>query len=554
MTKTRTIGTLAAIGGVTATIALLTGLPAANADELADLRANQELLQRRIDQLAQGQPPAPGGIPGGGPGSPFGAQAAPGVPVGGGSFPRSFLIPGTDTSIRLGGFVDLTSLYFLNGANSGNPGTPSSNSGQNGNLNAIPLGQVNIPGAGPVAQGANHSRGNGVFMFSPQQSRINVETRTPTAWGESRTFLEFDWAGANNFNPLSAQQAGGDSLLPRLRFAYGTLGGFLAGQAISNFSDADADTESMEFGGSAGSTGGYRVPQVRYTLAGPYGSAFSVSAEQPTTGLIVPSGTISNDQLLSANQNAPGPVTNPLAPLVPATCNGVPCTGTGITPGTTTQFNPAQVFAPVLTAASYWAQPWGHVDFAAILVPNRINDGKFVDRTFLGYGGHVAGDVKPGWFGWAKDDFLFSFVAGPGIGNYSSGGLSTAFNEATNFSIATACRTPTPTCTGLAAASNVIAEQIFGYSANGGYQHWWTPNLRTTIAAGVAHQDVNSQLIGPTEANSANKELWNAFINLVWNPVAFITTGVQYMYGHRVVVSNAKGNENVLIGKFRVAF
>ena len=300
MTRTRTIGTLAAIGGVTATIALLTGLPAANADELADLRANQELLQRRIDQLAQGQPPAPGGIPGGGPGSAFGAQATPGVPVGGGSFPRSFLIPGTDTSIRLGGFVDLTSLYFLNGANSSNPGTPTSNSGQNGNLNAIPVGQINIPGLGPVAQSANHSRGNGVFTMSPQQSRLNVETRTPTAWGESRTFMEFDWSGSNNFVPLSAQQGGGDSLLPRLRFAYGTLGGFLAGQAISNFSDADADTESMEFGGAAGSTGGYRVPQVRYTLAGPYGSAFSVSAEQPTTGLIVPSGTISNDQLLAA--------------------------------------------------------------------------------------------------------------------------------------------------------------------------------------------------------------------------------------------------------------
>ena len=47
MTRTHTIGTLAAIGGLTATIALLTGLPAAKADELADLRANQELLQRR---------------------------------------------------------------------------------------------------------------------------------------------------------------------------------------------------------------------------------------------------------------------------------------------------------------------------------------------------------------------------------------------------------------------------------------------------------------------------------------------------------------------------
>jgi len=144
MTRTRTIGTLAAIGGVTATIALLTGLPAANADELADLRANQELLQRRIDQLAQGELPPTKAFPG--PGSAFGAQPTPGVPVGGGSFPRSFLIPGTDTSIRLGGFIDLTSLYFLNGANSANPGTPTSNSGQNGNLNAIPVGQINIPG------------------------------------------------------------------------------------------------------------------------------------------------------------------------------------------------------------------------------------------------------------------------------------------------------------------------------------------------------------------------------------------------------------------------
>src|SRR5271167_21329 len=555
MTRTRTIGTLAAIGGLTAAIALLTGLPAATADELADLRANQDLLQRRIDQLAQGQLPAAGGIPGGGPGSALGAQAIPGQTLAGGSFPRSFLIPGTDTSIRLGGFVDLTGLYFLQGANTPNPGTPTSNSGQNGNLNSIPLGQVFIPGSGTgsgsIAQGANHSRGNGVFTFSPQQTRINVETRTPTAWGESRTFFEMDFSGCHAFSCNSVQQAGGNSLVPRLRFAYGTLGGFLAGQAISNFSDADADTESLEFGGSAGSTGGYRVPQVRYTLAGPYGSAFSVSAEQPVTGIIVPGGTISNDQLLATTVQG---ATSPVGGLVPAICNGVPCIGTGITTGTTTQNNPAQVIAPNLTAASYWSQPWGHVDFAVIMTPNRVNDGRFVDRTFVGYGGHIAGDVKPGWFGWAKDDFLFSFVAGEGIGNQSSGGLATAFNLASNFSIATACRTPTPSCTGLASASNILVAQIFGYSANGGYQHWWTPNLRSTIAAGVAAQDVSSQLIGPTESNSANKQLWNTFANLVWNPVAFITTGVEYMYGHRVAVSNAKGNEQVLIGKFRVAF
>src|SRR5215467_3628341 len=116
MTRTDRAGGLAALAGLTATIALLTGLPAAKADELADLRANQELLQRRIDQLAQAAP-APG-TTGGGAAQPLGYQAAPTATALGGSFPRSFLIPGTDTSIRVGGFVDYTALYFLNGANS----------------------------------------------------------------------------------------------------------------------------------------------------------------------------------------------------------------------------------------------------------------------------------------------------------------------------------------------------------------------------------------------------------------------------------------------------
>src|SRR6516164_11449387 len=301
MTTKRNIGRVAALGGLTAVTALLTGLPAASADELADLRANQELLQRRIDQLAQAQPPAPGGRPGGGIAGAMGAQAIPGQSIVGGSFPRSFLIPGTETSIRVGGFIDLTGSYFLQGAANGNPGRPTSTILQNGNLPGVPLnGPIIVPGLPPQAQSTATSRGNGVFMFSPEQSRINIETRTPTAWGESRTFLELDFARCNNFSCQTLQQAGTNSILPRLRFAYGTLGGFLAGQAISNFSDADADTESMEFGGAMGSTGGQRVPQVRYTIAGPWGSAFSASAEEPFTSMLTPAGIVSSDSNTSA--------------------------------------------------------------------------------------------------------------------------------------------------------------------------------------------------------------------------------------------------------------
>ncbi len=542
MTRTRTIGTLAAIGGLTATVALLTGLPTASADELADLRANQELLQRRIDQLAQGELPgqkiAPG-VPGG-----LGTQPIPGQSLIGGSFPRSFLIPGTDTSIRVGGFVDLTANYFFQGANTGNPGTPSSNFGQNGNLNGVPVGQQFVPGLGNVAQQANHSRGNGFFEFSPQQSRLNVETRTPTAWGESRTFLEFDWAGSNNFSAQTVQQNGGDSLLPRLRFAYGTLGGFLAGQAISNFSDADADTESMEFGGAMGSTGGQRIPQVRYTIATPFGGALSVSAEQPTVNVETPAGVFANDSNVGGLPGGPG------TGLIPATCNGVPCTGAG----TAINGNIAKAIAPNVAVASYWAQPWGHVDFSGVIVPMQFNDGHFISRDYLGYGGHFSGDVKPGWFGWAKDDFLFSFIAGEGIGVYSSGGWSGTAAMSTNFTVATACATPQPGCVGGMAASNVLFSQNFAYSTNGGYQHWWAPNLRSTIAAGMAHQDLNSRLIGPSQSSTFSKEQWNAFANLVWNPVAFITAGIQYNYGTRIVVANGKGHAQAISAKFRVAF
>src|SRR5579864_4718842 len=84
------------------------------ADELADLRANQLLLQRRLDQLAQ--IPGAGGLYLNFP-DPAGAAASRWAPHGGGSFPRSFLIPGTDTSVRVSGQLSEYVLYFFNGAN-----------------------------------------------------------------------------------------------------------------------------------------------------------------------------------------------------------------------------------------------------------------------------------------------------------------------------------------------------------------------------------------------------------------------------------------------------
>ena len=149
MTGKWNLGRLATIGGLAMTTGLLIGLGPAHADELADLRANQQLLQQRIDQLAQmqAQAPPPPGVQGGGATQGLGYKAAPGIPVGGGSFPRSFLIPGTDTSIRVGGFVDFTTLYFINGGGNVNGSNYGSNAGQNGTLPSLPLTGGFVPGA-----------------------------------------------------------------------------------------------------------------------------------------------------------------------------------------------------------------------------------------------------------------------------------------------------------------------------------------------------------------------------------------------------------------------
>ncbi len=89
---------LLVIAGLAAAAAIANYRPAV-ADELNNLSSSKSQIQSRIDQLAAPQP-------GDQPNSP-----AANVPDGAGSFPRSTLIPGTDTSVRIGGTVDGTTSY-----------------------------------------------------------------------------------------------------------------------------------------------------------------------------------------------------------------------------------------------------------------------------------------------------------------------------------------------------------------------------------------------------------------------------------------------------------
>ena len=504
--------------------ALTAAAQPAQADELSDLRANNDLLQQRVDQLAQAR--VPGNLFGvGGPAGPTN------VTVAGGSFPRSFLIPGTDTSLRVGGQITEIADYYLTGGNP-NQGTPwSTTVGDNGQLLSIPLnfhpGQLGFS-AGAVAA---RDRSNSIFGTSPRETRITIESRTPTPLGEARTFMQFDWAGSTSFAPGGGNPTSvSDNLHPRLRYAYGTLGGFLAGQANSNFADPDASAETIDFGGNMGDPGVVRIPQIRYTTPlAPWGllGAFSVSAETPETDVTTAIGLIASD---ATNASPAG--SRPAG-----------------------SFNPTKTPAPDLTAAWYIPQPWGHLDVSLVLRPTlQVKDGLFVDRTFTGYGGHIGFDVKPGWFGWSKDDITFHAVGGDAIGRYVN--CSCGFSLVTDY--------PAGLVTSAATAAALHIHPTREYAGNIGYRHYWAPNLRSTISGGIWFHDIDRFVLGshgaggtlgtPGLAASLNKELFNAHINLIWNPVSFVDLGVEYTYGHRVVVSNAKGDMNVVIGEAKFRF
>jgi hypothetical protein len=389
----------------------------------------------------------------------------------------------------------------------------------------------------PLEGTVARARSNGVFESSPRESKIGFETRTPTPLGEARTLMEFDWAGGSAFSPGGSTLNVSDSLTPRLRYGYGTLGGLLAGQATSNFSDPDANGETLDFGGPAGLPGVVRIPQVRYTMPAWWGSALSVSLETPQTSAATSVGDFASD---SGASSATGPVTV----TCPGAAVGTTATCTTVAGNVAFANNPLKSTAPDFTAAWYMPQPWGHFDVSGVVLPGLdVADGKFVSRSFVGYGGHVGADFKPGWFGWAKDDFVGQFEVGSGIGPYVN--ASTSVSLETNYPVGTAAP-GTP-----AAAALVLIRPVTEIGGQIGYQHWWLPNLRSSIIGGIEAFNISQKF---TTNTGVNTELMTGHANLIWNPISSVDIGIEYMWGQRTAVTNQHETENALISKFGFRF
>jgi hypothetical protein len=506
------------------------------ADELSDLRANQELLQSRIDQLAQQASPtthplAPG------------VAAAAGTPSIAGSFPRSFLIPGTDVSLRAGGQGVGSVLWYLKGAAPGGAlngqgaynETFTNGQGGTGNL-------ANIPLNGSIA----HSRSS-AWIFSGKESNLFLDARVPSAWGEIGAFVSMDFSASNTNTILNNNEGSVSGYIPRLREGYVRWGGLLAGQTIGTFVDNDSSPELLDFGGQTGINFVARTPQVRYTYLLPMGMSVAVSAEQPNASIAGPFGAYYEDTNQIPTEASCSAVITP-APTATNITNA--CLGNAAF------FNVSQQLMPTFVQRWRIDQPWGHVQIGAQEILYTLNDGLFLNnRQYVGYGGGFSGNTFPGWFGWSKDNITYGLAAGNGIGD----GIANCNGLATNFGAALAGQTVNATNSTSFFTTNrkaydaaVISRVIPCFSARAGYAHWWNDNLRSNIDFSMNHQDVASQLVGTT--STVNKELTLTHLNLIWSPAAFLDLGIEGAWGHRQVVSNNKGNAYTVQTKMKFRF
>jgi outer membrane murein-binding lipoprotein Lpp len=279
-------------------------------------------------------------------------------PVTVGDVKGSYKIPGTDTSLAIGGYAKLDAIY----------NSASARGGSN-NINNLML----IPSAIPVGSNlGEHSE----TVFNARESRIWLKSFTPTILGDLNTYLEMDFM---SFQPPGDAPVPGDERVtngysPRLRHAYGSLGNLLGGQTWTTFLNVAALPELNDFGGPIGQIF-VRQALIRWTQPFSLAGApleFQTALENPETTLTLPNG----DRITPDDDRAPDVVAR-------------------------LNYNPV----------------WGSLSVAGLARQIRYSDNNH-HQASEAWGGAVslAGKVRT----YGLDNFRFMLNYGNGLGRYTS--------------------------------------------------------------------------------------------------------------------------------------
>jgi hypothetical protein len=462
--KTGLLGTAAALAIVVA------GTPAYAQDDLSTLRHQLETMKERLAKLEADKADK--------------RRVAAAAAVEAGDKPRSWKLPGTNTSMNVGGFVKMQVLWDFG------------NSGQT-------TGQTTTEGVGAgfhAVEGspADNIFNGGNFQFTARRSRFWIQTWTPTDWGELRTYIEADFAGG------PAATTGSSSNVLRLRQAFGTLGPVLAGKTQTLFGGLIGQPELLHDGAPM-ALGALRIEQIRYSHNFGGGLVLSVALESPPST----SDTSGHDVL----------GVSPAGGLVAAADAFNFNTGT-ITRGfgNTAGFQgPARW--PDVVAALQWNFPNGAL-YASGMVGQRYIDNGGV-TTLSGHdSAFVWGGTLGGRYDFGRVEIGGIGGIGKGIGNKYFDGGATGFID----SVAV-----------IGPGNTVDLRPVLTYGAIGYVQVKLTDTIRATAAYNWTMHEVRSEIPGnviPPAVGGVGvvQYYWAAFGNILWNPVPQVTFGAEYGY------------------------
>jgi hypothetical protein len=215
-------------------------------------------------------------------------------------------------------------------------------------------------------------------------------------------------------------------------------------------------------------------------------------------------------------------------------------------------FNTLQDLMPTFVLRGRIDQPWGHLQVGLTTVGYTLNDGRFLNQSYIGYGGSVSGH----FFTWDRDNIGGGIAGGNGIGDQ----IANNYGLATNFAGTLNGQAFNPTDSRSNFSVNralydsaVLSATIISFSARIYYTHWWTDQLRSNVDFSMNHNDVPA-LIQASGRGAANKELDLTHLNLIWSPVAFVDLGIEGAWGHRQVVSNLRGDAYTVQTAMKVRF
>jgi hypothetical protein len=172
--------------------------------------------------------------------------------------PGVFKIPGTDSTMKIYGYVQFDTTLDFSGR------------GADYEDNDWATFLPNVPDD----KSAYAKRAKPQLYFTARTSRFGIQTNTPSAMGNIGVKLEGDFNAPNGFQSETFT----NSVMFRLRHAYGTVGNLLIGQTWTTFLDFGAAPDTVDFNGP-GTLALVRNPMIRYTIPFGDGMGLALAAE-----------------------------------------------------------------------------------------------------------------------------------------------------------------------------------------------------------------------------------------------------------------------------------